>query len=116
MFSPLDGRCAAGELDIVSQHSRFACVSAKRLFYPFRLGLHVAGGVHLTSSPWSACTAGPPQSLPSPTQPSPLLQRTFGLQEVERDVKPIHELCNDGYLLLHTLFFSRETIFGEPAV
>lgn len=74
MFSPLDGRCAAGELDIVSQHSRFACVSAKRLFYPFRLGLHVAGGVQLTSSPWSACTAGPPtpdSPLPIPTKPTP---------------------------------------------
>ena len=73
MFSPLDGPCAAGELDIVSQHSRFACVSAKRLFYPFRLGLHVAGGVQLSSSPWSACTACPPDSQPPlPPQPTPL--------------------------------------------
>lgn len=51
---------------------------------------------HFLSLECLHCGSPPPQILPSPSQPSPLLQRTFGLKEIERDVKPIHELCNDG--------------------
>lgn len=66
LFFSLDAQCAAGELDIVSQHCWFACVSAKRLFstiqsqlcnwcalsYPLRSVLTLWATLGATAAPW----------------------------------------------------------------